>query len=312
MDYNASEMKTVLMPAADADFVETDYIRGIAGRALTYVNAGFPVHFRGPSGTGKTTLAMHLAHLIGRPVVLMHGDSETKSSDLVGGEHGYRLHRVVDNFIHSVHKFEEDMVKRWVDSRLTLACKNGFTLVYDEFSRSRPEANNILLSVLQEKILDIPTDNGKEQFIKVHPQFTAIFTSNPEDYAGVNRTQDALRDRMITIDVDHFDLESEIQITGAKSGLPLDEVQKVVAVVRGLRESEKSEYQPTVRASIMISRTLNIIGKKVEDDLDSFALICKDILSSATSRVGSKANQMRVNKVIDDKIKEVLMLENIN
>jgi len=37
----------------------------------------------------------------------------------------------------------------WVDNRLTTACANGNTLIYDEFNRSRPEANNALLSVLE-------------------------------------------------------------------------------------------------------------------------------------------------------------------
>ena len=80
---------------------------------------------------------------------------------------------------------EEDMVKRWVDNRLTVACKCGFTLIYDEFIRSRPEANNILLSVLQERIMDLPAERGTEgPYLKVHPHFTAIFTSNPRNMQG--------------------------------------------------------------------------------------------------------------------------------
>jgi len=47
----------------------------------------------------------------------------------------------------------------WVDSRLTLAAKEGFTLVYDEFNRSRPEVNNVLLSLLEEKLLVLPPSN---------------------------------------------------------------------------------------------------------------------------------------------------------
>ena len=79
---------------------------------------------------------------------MIHGDEEFTTSDLVGGEHGYRIRKVVDRFISRVLKTEEDMVKRWVDNRLTVACKYGFTMIYDEFTRSRPEANNILLSIL--------------------------------------------------------------------------------------------------------------------------------------------------------------------
>ena len=146
---------TLLAPRALPDFVETPLIKDIERRAMTYIAAGFPVHFRGASGTGKTTLAMHVASKLGRSVVMVHGDEEFSTSNLVGGEHGYRLRKVVDNFIHTVLKTEEDMTRRWVDSRLTVAARHGFTLVYDEFTRSRPEANNVLLSVLQEKMMQV-------------------------------------------------------------------------------------------------------------------------------------------------------------
>ncbi len=304
---NSDELSVVLEPTAQAGFVETDYVKGMVQRAHAYTKAGFPVHFRGPSGTGKTTLALHLAHTIGRPVILIHGDAEFTTADLIGGEHGHRFQKVVDNFIHTVHKYEENMVKRWVDNRLTIACKHGFTLVYDEFSRSRPEANNVLLSILQEKIMDMPAGRGKDPYLKVHPDFTAIFTSNPEEYAGVNRTQDALRDRMITMDVDHFDYETEVRIARSKSGLTRKDTEKVVKIVRGLRESEKSEFEPTVRASIMIARTLKQLALKPDSDKMLFEEICQDILSSATSRVGSKTNQKRVRKMVADLIDESLV-----
>ncbi|NQZ79152.1 MAG: gas vesicle protein GvpN, partial [Ekhidna sp.] len=58
------------------DFVETSYIADLTERAMSYLKAGFPVHFRGPAGTGKSTLAKHLAGKIGRPITLIHGDEE--------------------------------------------------------------------------------------------------------------------------------------------------------------------------------------------------------------------------------------------
>jgi gas vesicle protein GvpN len=295
------EMTTVLEPSPLPDFVETSYVKDVTNRALWYIEAGFPVHLRGPSGTGKTTLAMHLAGKIARPVVLIHGDEEFTTSDLVGGEHGYRVRRVVDRFISRVLKTEEDMVKRWVDNRLTVACKYGFTLIYDEFTRSRPEANNILLSILQEKMMDLPvTRDGEEPYLKVHPDFTAIFTSNPEEYAGVHRSQDALRDRMITMDLDCYDYETEVAITQAKSKLSVSCVEMIVNIVRGLRESGKCEFAPTVRGSIMIAKTLKVRRLTPSKGSHVFMQICQDILASETSRVGSKTNQDRVKQIVKE------------
>lgn len=298
------EITTVLEPRPLPDFVESKYVKEISERALFYIKAGFPIHFRGPSGTGKTTLAMNVASKIGRPVVMIHGDEEFTTSDLVGGEHGYRFRKVVDRFVSRVLKVEEDMTKRWVDSRLTVACKYGFTLIYDEFTRSRPEANNILLSILQEKMMDLPVGRGEDPYLKVDPDFTAIFTSNPEEYAGVHRSQDALRDRMITLDLDHFDYETEVAITRAKSKLLKRDVEVIVNIVRGLRESEKCEFAPTVRGCIMIAKTLKVLNITPSKSNGTFMQICQDILASETSRVGSKTNQSRVKEIVRELVEK--------
>ena len=299
------ELTTILEPTPLPDFVETRYVKDLTERAMGYIKAGFPVHFRGASGTGKTTLALHVASKIGRPVVMIHGDEEFTTSNLVGGEYGYRLRKVIDRFVSRVLKVEEDMVKRWVDNRLTVACKHGFTLIYDEFTRSRPEANNILLSILQERIMDLPVGRGGEDtYLKVDPNFTALFTSNPEEYAGVHRSQDALRDRMITMDLDDFDEETEVAIVRAKSGFPLKEAEKIVKVVRVLRESGVCEFAPTVRGAIMIAKSLRVVNGHVKGSSVIFQQVCQDILASETSRVGSKSNQAKVRELVRKFVKQ--------
>ena len=127
----------------------TPQLEELVQRALGYLRAGYPINLAGPAGTGKTTLALHLAAQLRQPVTLIHGDDEFGSSDLVGNDHGYRKSKLIDNFIHSVVKTEETMKTLWMDNRLTTACRYGHVLIYDEFTRSRPEANNVLLSVLE-------------------------------------------------------------------------------------------------------------------------------------------------------------------
>ena len=302
MSYLSSDEDAFLIePKPLSGFVETPYVKEFTNRALNYIKAGFPIHFRGTSGTGKTTLAMHVASKIGRPTVLLHGDDQLGTSDLVGGEHGYRYRRLVDNFISRVLKTEESMDKRWTDNRLTIACKNGYTLVYDEFTRSRPEANNILLSVLQEKVMDLPTNrDGEEAYLRVHPNFSAIFTSNPEEYAGVHKSQDALRDRMITIDLDYMDRQTEIAICQAKSGMHPKDSEKIVDIVRGLRDSGEYEFAPTVRGAVMIARSCKTHGAAISAGDPTFRQICRDILSSETSRLGTRNNHEKVKKLVDE------------
>ena len=288
------EVSTVLEPRPLPNFVETPAVAATTERALGYSRAGFAVHFRGGTGTGKTTLALHVASKIGRPVVMIHGDEEYSTSDMVGGQYGYKMKKVVDNFIHSVLKTEETMQRQWVDNRLTVACKYGFTHIYDEFTRSRPEANNILLSILQEKMLDLPAARqSDESYLRVHPNFTPIFTSNPEEYAGTFRSADALRDRMVTMDLTHFDEETEVAITQAKSGLPRSDALRIVRIVRGLRDSGLCEFAPTVRGCLIVGKTLRMVGATISaDDGSPFREICKDVLSSETTRLGVRSPEV--------------------
>ena len=287
-------------PEASEDFVCSPIVEDITNRALAYLEAGYPVHFAGPAGTGKTTLAYHVAARIGRPVTLVHGDDEFGSSDLVGNESGVRKRRLVDNFIHSVLKTEEETKTLWVDNRLTSACKSGHTLIYDEFTRSRPEANNVLLSVLAEGILDIPKlrQDGLG-YVNVHPEFRAIFTSNPEEYAGTHKTQDALMDRMITIHVGHHDRESEVLITMAKSGCSRGDAEVIVDIVRELRDVGVTNNRPTIRACIAIARVLVIRGGRAHPDDPVFQWVTQDVLTGETVKITRSGESLMREKVYE-------------
>jgi len=273
------ETQTLLRVQPRDDFIISPSIEAVTTRAMAYLEAGYPVHFRGPTGTGKTTLALHLAKLRNRPVILMYGDEEFGSSDLVGGEKGVVSSRLVDNFIHSVLKTEESVRPQWIDQRLTTACRNGHTLIYDEFSRSRPEANNVLLAVLEEKLLSLPETRYGESYMQVHPEFRAVFTSNPEEYAGIHKTQDALLDRMITIKLTHYDRGTEIAITRAKSGIGEKRAEKIVDIVRDLRKMSSSSW-PSIRAGIMIAKLVMQRRGKVRADNSIFCETCFDVLGS--------------------------------
>ena len=71
-----------IVPEPSDEFVLTPHIRALADRALSYLDVGYAVHFAGPAGTGKTTLALHVAAQIGRPVVLIHGGRRDVARDL--------------------------------------------------------------------------------------------------------------------------------------------------------------------------------------------------------------------------------------
>lgn len=254
LDDNVFELKM-------SDYIETDYIKNIKDKAIAYLKAGIAVNFSGPSGIGKTSLALYVARELGRPVVFIHGNEEMLGSDLIGGNYGYHKRKMVDNFVHSVYLLEEDMEQRWVEGRLTAACTKGYTLVYDEYTRSRPEVNNFLLSVLEERMLSLIGRKKKGQYMEVHPEFKVIFTSNPREYAGVHKSQMALDDRIITMDMLEMDGNTKVAVTQAKSGMDEERAVRLVDTLQRIKEGIGEAGNISVRSCIKIAKILQYAGE---------------------------------------------------
>lgn len=271
---------TTILRASPRRFVSTPSVERVVVRALRYLQSGFSVHLRGPAGTGKTTLALHLADLLARPMMLIYGDDEFKTSDLIGNQTGYTRKKVVDNFIHSVVKVEDELRQHWVDSRLTLACREGFTLIYDEFNRSRPEVNNVLLSALEEKLLVLPPSNNRSEYLRVNPDFRAIFTSNPEEYCGVHQTQDALMDRLITINIPEPDELTQQEILVQKTAIDRASALLIVRLVKAFRAKTQTEKSSGLRSCLMLAKVCCEHEIAVAPENPDFRDICSDILLS--------------------------------
>jgi gas vesicle protein GvpN len=266
----------VLVPTVE-NFVETEQVRNLKNRVRLWIKAGYPPHIVGPTGCGKTTLALQVAKELERPTLWINGDEQMTTTDLIGGYSEKEAESVRDRFVHNVLLAKDRTKLLWVDNPLTIACKYGYTLIYNEFSRAKPEANNVLLSVLEENILELPTMFGKERYIDVHPDFNIIFTSNSIEYAGVYRPQDALLDRMVDIYMDYYDFDTEVKIIQAHTGISLNEAEKIVKAVRTIRDKMPDPYKPGTRAEIMISQGLKAMDGYLKEDIEN---IYMDVLAT--------------------------------
>ena len=283
---------TTILQARPRQFVSTPSIDRVATRALRYLQSGYSVHLQGPAGTGKTTLALHLADLLSRPIMLLFGDDEFKTSDLIGNQSGFTRKKVFDNFIHSVVKMEDEVRQNWVDSRLTLACREGFTLVYDEFNRSRPEVNNVLLSALEEKLLVLPPNSSRSEYIRVNPHFRAIFTSNPAEYCGVHATQDALLDRLITINMPEPDELTQHEILVQKTEIDRESAALIVQLVKMFRHQTLATDSSGLRSCLMIAKICKEHNIDVFPENGNFRELCQDILLARSSKSLAESTQI--------------------
>lgn len=266
------------------EIVQDPKTEDLLSRSLKYMQAGYPIHFTGPSGTGKTSLAIALAKRRKRPVMLIHGNHELNNKDLIGDFTGYTSKKVIDNYVRSVYKTDESVTETWRDGRLLEAVKNGYTLVYDEFTRSRATTNNIFLSILEEGILPLYGTKLTEPFIRVHPDFAVVFTSNPDEYAGVYPTQDALLDRLITIFIDHNDQERDAAIVSQKVDIDRKQAAAITTLVADLRKECKVNSGPSLRAALMIAKLTAEDNIPVDGSNAAFQRLCIDILRHQVSR----------------------------
>lgn len=242
-------------------FCDTEEVRAIVSRGMGCLDAGVPVHLRGPAGIGKTALAIRMAAELGRPMSLLTGHEGLTSKDLVGREVGHSESIVVDKYIQSVRRKQTERRIDWRDAMLADAMRRGHTLIYDEFTRASPQANVVLLSVLEEGLLVSGGGAKGHSYVRAHPDFRIILTSNPSDYAAVNVAPDALLDRVVTFHLDGYSPETECQIVRATTGLEAGLARRIVDIVRHLRATPGDALLPSMRTSILIGRIAAHAGR---------------------------------------------------
>jgi len=228
--------------------MEKDPFMDILGQGATKLGLksallmGRNIAIVGPPGIGKTTLAKNVAKLLPtkkneQNFVRIQGSPDLTAEDLIGD---------IDPI--KALKFGPLSKEAFTAGKIFKADKG--VLFFDELNRCPEKLQNALLQVLEEKKATIGSYD-----LDVEADFIFIATMNPED-SSTEKLSDVLLDRFDVLYMQYPEtLAIEKKIVKEKGkGMEIEFPENLftlsVDFVRRLRESDKIERKPSVRASI--------------------------------------------------------------
>ena len=197
----------------------------------------------GPTGTGKTRMAMNAADALELEFILQPFNPQTTKSDLMG---------------------YMDANGNYVESPFYKAFKNGELYIADEFDAANPAVATILNAAVSNRVITFPN----KETVKAHENFRAIFcmntwgTGGDDRYTGRNRLDMATLDRMIYLHIPvdpgleaalvgiNDEPSPELDITEGGSFESERDILHEVVALRGAVEEGRMRYAISPRATI--------------------------------------------------------------
>lgn len=208
-------------------------------------SVGKNILIEGDVGVGKTRLAKAVSSHYDTNFYRIDCSEETLTHTLVG---------YFDPPFVIAKGYVEDS---YVYGPLASAMLKGGCLFINEINRMPESTQNILLTALDEKILEIP----KLKTIQAKEGFFVIATQNPSAHVGVTVLGEAIKDRFVWIKLIYQKPEEEIQIIKQEVGLNNYDGDKIAQIsqeiVQITRNSTPIRRGSSIRGAIDLAALIN-------------------------------------------------------
>lgn len=181
------------------------------------IKSNIPLLLEGPTGSGKTYHIMRLAEEAKTTLHVINVSGELTVDTILG------------------HDTLKEGTVYWVDGVLTNALRKGEWVLMDELNTALPEVLTVINGLLDDS-RSVTLPSGER--VTAPDTFRFICTQNPAsgDYAGTQRLNDALLNRLIKIEVGYMRTSEEMEALKAHTKLSDSSILQLVKVAQYTRE----------------------------------------------------------------------------